>query len=226
MSSRNAKEIASFENRQRRRDQEEDLKWRDRRRTDEEEDLDEDLKWKERRGRTLSVAFESFDSESGRRPRLLQRQAKLDLEGAQVEPPGFTQPSDVSSKIDTLPGFTQAFDAGNAGDKDRFPKCPETPGYTETLVKPFTVTDVVDAEAGVNDCAKEKGKDAVKPKALSRSAVRWVYLQIWIHYYGFRSISILGPCKALILIDCFQISASDSLWNHLDCNHCWVLAWL
>ena len=187
MSSRNAKEIASFENRQRRRDQE------------------EDLKWKERRGRTLSVAFESFDSESGRRPRLLRRQAKLDLEGAQAEPPGFTQPSDVSSNIETLPGFAQAFEA-NAGDKDRFPKCPETPGYTETLVKPFTVTDVVDAEAGVNDCAKEKGKDAVKPKALSRSAVRWVYLQIWIHYYGFRSISILGPCKALILIDCFRLA--------------------
>ena len=105
MSSRNAKEIASFENRQRRRDQEEDLKWRDRRRTDEEEDL----KWKERRGRTLSVAFESFDSESGRRPRLLRRQAKLDLEGAQVEPPGFTLPSDVSSK--TLPEFAQAFES-------------------------------------------------------------------------------------------------------------------
>ena len=174
LSSRNTTKIAGFEERQRRRDDEE-----------------EDLKWKERRGRTLSVAFDSLDSESGRRgPGQLE--ADLDL-GGQLELPGLltTHPCEVSSHRDTLTGLTQAFEA--PGDKVKLPTCPENDlaGYTETQVKPFTVTDTVDEEAeAANNCAKgkgrEKGKEKQKPKTLSKSAVKWVYLQIWLYFYGFR----------------------------------------
>ena len=157
------------------------------------EEKDDDLKWKERRGRTLSVAFDSLDSESGRRgPGQLE--ADLDL-GGQLELPGLltTHPCEVSSHRETLTGLTQAFEV--PGDKVKLPTCPENDlaGYTETQVKPFTVTDTVDAEAeAANNCAKEKGKgkemgkEQQKPKTLSKSAVKWVYLQIWLYFYGFR----------------------------------------
>ena len=180
LSSRNLKEIAGSEKRQIRTDDE----------------------WRERRGRTLSVAFDSFDSELGRGgPSLLceggpqfnselARGPSLLFEaGPQFEPPGFTQQCEVSSR-ETLSGLTRAFEV--TGDEVNLPRCAqkELPGYTETQVKPFTVTDTVDAE--VNDCAKEKGrstsgvKKEQKPKTLSNAAVKWVYLQIWIYFYGFR----------------------------------------
>ena len=166
LSSRPTKETAGFEKRQRRRDEEEDLKWR------------------ERRGRTLSVAFDSMDLESGRGPSHLE--PDLDL-GAQFELPGLTHPCEVSSHRETLTGLTQAFVV--PGDQVKLPTCPEydLAGYTETQVKPFTVADTVDekTEAAYN-CAKGKGKGKQKPKTLSKSAVKWVYLQIWLYFYGFR----------------------------------------
>ena len=171
LSLRNTTKLAGFDERQIKRDNEE-----------------EDLKWKERRGRTLSIAFDSLDSESGRRGPS-QLEADLDL-GGQLELPGLTtHPCEVSSHRETLTGLTQAF------GKVKLPTCPENDlaGYTETQVKPFTVTDTVDAEAeAVNNCAKAKekvkeiGKEQQKPKTLSKSAVKWVYLQIWLYFYGFR----------------------------------------
>ena len=104
---------------------------------------------------------------------------------AQFELPGLTHPCEVSSHRGTLTGLTQAFEAPS--DKVKLTICPENEltGYTETQVKPFTVTDIVDAEAEDN-CAKGKRKEQEKPKTLSKSAVKWVYLQIWLYFYGFR----------------------------------------
>ena len=158
---------------------------------DEEE---EDLKWKERRGRTLSVAFDSFDSELGRGGASLL-EAELGLV-AQFEPPGFAQPCQVTSHRETLSGLIQAFEVPRDNHQILTGAENELPGYTETQVKPFTVTDTVD----VYNCAKEKSSRSVKndqnPKTLSKSAVKWVYLQIWLYLYGFRYHFIL--CSLMI----------------------------
>jgi len=151
------------------------------------EDEEEDLKWKERRGRTLSVAFDSFDSELGRVP------SQLDLcAGGEFEPSGFSHPCEVvNSQREKLTGLTQAFETPATGEKVRLPICPENglAGYTETQIKPFTVTDIVDCECNSDIGEEGKGiraKKEQRPKPLSKSAVKWVYLQIWIYFYGFR----------------------------------------
>ena len=143
---------------------------------------DEDLDWKERRGRTLSVAVDSFDSEIGRQLGLPEGELGL---GTKFEPPGFAEPSREGNLRKETSEFTRAFE--RPGDKITKK---ESPGYTETQVKPFTITDIIDTESAGKVCAKREGRVGEKelPAALSKPAVQWVYFQIWLYFYGFRSI--------------------------------------
>lgn len=152
----------------------------------------------------------------------------FELPGAEVklarcarnELPGYT------SKKEALSGLTQAFEAPK--NEVKLPSCAqnELPGYTETQVKPFTVTDTVGAE--VNDCAKEKRKRSTgdvkkdqNPKTLSKSAVKWVYLQIWLYFYGFRlALVILFAITLTATIVGFWLGFDKTVVRLISSCHC------
>ena len=183
---------------------------------------DEDLDWKERRGRTLSVAVDSFDSEIGRQLGLSEGELGL---GTKFEPPGFAEPSREGNLRKAKSEFTRAFE--RPGDKITKK---ESPGYTETQVKPFTITDIVDTESAEKVCAKreERGGENKLPAALSKPAVQWIYFQIWLYFYGFRSICCLLQFHARQIIfnqlNRLQAGLGDSLHHRPNSNYTWLLA--
>ena len=68
--------------------------------------------------------------------------------------------------------------------------------YKDTKVEVFTVLDIVQEEDSRLPSEKKAGSKG-GPVLLSRSALRWVYFNIWLEYYGFRVLISLLLSVAL-----------------------------